>query len=267
MTMPADAPCVGGLGCGNMVSAIARHLAGAGHRVSAWNRTASRANALTGLGVHVAPTVQALTAEADVVLAVVSSDIDLRSAPSGVEFTPGTVLVNLVTGTTSDAADLQRDLEERGLRYLDGAIASYPEAIGTADGSLLIAGPRSTWIDVRVLIESLGGKSRHVSDDVRGANVLDVGVVGGYYISTLVALIEAAAYARDAGIARRSCGLSMRAVIEPTSSRLRPASCSKPSNSGYPTTRSTPRCFADTTTTRRPEGNSGRQTTPKEGDH
>jgi 3-hydroxyisobutyrate dehydrogenase-like beta-hydroxyacid dehydrogenase len=136
MTMPADAPRLGVLGCGNMGSAIAHQLASAGHRVPAWNRTASRANALIGLGVDVAPTVQALTKEADVVLAVVSSYNDIRSALSGVEFAPGTVLVNLVTGTPSDAADLQRDLEERGLRYLDGAIASYPEAIGTADAML-----------------------------------------------------------------------------------------------------------------------------------
>lgn len=86
MTMPADAPRVGVLGCGNMGSAIARRLVGVGRRVSAWNRTVSRANALIGLGVDVAPTVQALTDEADVVLAVVSSQDDIRSALSGVEF-------------------------------------------------------------------------------------------------------------------------------------------------------------------------------------
>jgi 3-hydroxyisobutyrate dehydrogenase-like beta-hydroxyacid dehydrogenase len=281
--MPADSPRVGTLGCVNMGSAIAPLLADAGHRVSAWNRTASRANALIGLGVDVAPAVQAWTEEADVALAVVSSNSDIRSALSGVEFTPGTVLVNLVTGTPSDAAG----------------------------GSLLIAGPRSTWADCRPPIESLGGKSRDVSNDVRGANVLDVGVVGGYYTSTLVALIEAAAAARDSGVASEvlfevvdhlgSVAAQAKAEMKPatlsgdfkitsatlgvyrdgaeTFLRALHASGRRPRDCGRRPVRSRrtrasrprdPRRDASQTQhqTRRPEGSSGRETTTlNEGDH
>jgi hypothetical protein len=144
MRMPADAPCVGGLGCGNMGAAIPRHLAGAGHRVSVWPRTASRANALIGLGVHVAPTVRALTADAGVATEDFFEVVD-----------------HLESVATQATAEMKR---------------------ATLSG----ARPR------------------------------------------------AQRWACTATARRRSCGLTMRAVIEPTSSRLRPASCPKPSNSGYP---------------------------------
>jgi 3-hydroxyisobutyrate dehydrogenase len=72
------------LGLGVMGGPMARHLAGAGHEVTVFNRTAARAEAwVAAHGGRAAPTPAAAAQGAEIVLACVGNDDDLRSVCIG----------------------------------------------------------------------------------------------------------------------------------------------------------------------------------------
>ena len=75
---------VGFVGLGAMGAAMARNGLRAGHRVTAWNRTRGRAEALARDGAAVAPT-PAAAARAGVVVTMLADDDALEAVTSGAE--------------------------------------------------------------------------------------------------------------------------------------------------------------------------------------
>ncbi|MFE3170671.1 NAD(P)-dependent oxidoreductase [Amycolatopsis sp. NPDC059090] len=180
------------LGCGMMGSALARRFAASGLAVTAWNRTSQRAEALASDGIRPAASVAEAVGEAG--LAVVClSDIDgaraaLESAPS----LAGRTVVNLSDGTHDDVETLARRLDERGASFLDGATFCYPEQIGEPNAMLVFSGPAQVWAEHEPALRLLGGRARHVSEDVGGAKRLYLGS-GAFFVTALTGFVESTA--------------------------------------------------------------------------
>ncbi len=187
------------LGCGLMGSAIAAALARAGNDVVVWNRTPSKARALAGPGIRAAQTAGAAASAVPVVIGAVLDYAALRSALDGTDLRD-TMIVNLATGSPTQAVEMQEWVRGRGATYLDGAILAYPQNIGAPDCLVVYAGPEDAFTAHRELLVAIGGASRHVSEEIAGANVLDGGLTGGFYLPSLVAFVEAAAYAHRHGV-------------------------------------------------------------------
>src|SRR5262245_22896659 len=111
------------LGTGRMGSAMARRVAGAGHRLAVWNRTEATArvvaDGIPGV-VSVASTPAAAVRNKDVVLTVLADGDATRTTvlDRGVltALTPGTVLCDLGTSGPSVATDLARGLADAQVR-------------------------------------------------------------------------------------------------------------------------------------------------------
>jgi 3-hydroxyisobutyrate dehydrogenase len=112
------------LGTGIMGAPMARHLAQAGHDVTAWNRSPEKAQALAEHGVSVAadPAAAAVGAEAIVTMmtdAEAVEDVMVEAAPSVPEGTPwwqaSTVGISGTEGLVALA-------EEHGLAYVDAPV-------------------------------------------------------------------------------------------------------------------------------------------------
>src|SRR2546422_8281741 len=73
---------VGLIGLGNMGSGIAKSLLRAGHRVTVYNRTTARAQALQGQGAIVATTIEEAS-RPGIVLTMLSEDVALESVVFG----------------------------------------------------------------------------------------------------------------------------------------------------------------------------------------
>ena len=65
---------VGFIGLGNMGSAIARNLINAGHDLSVYNRTRSRAEPFASLGARIAETPSEAAADAEVLITMLADD-------------------------------------------------------------------------------------------------------------------------------------------------------------------------------------------------
>ncbi|WP_378730881.1 NAD(P)-dependent oxidoreductase [Nocardia brasiliensis] len=145
------------IGLGLMGQALAGALRKAGHPTTVWNRTAAKADQLVAEGARLASTVgDALQASSLTIICVTdyqavrellgASDIDLN----------GTMLLNLTSGNSAQARAAARWAEQRGARYLDGAIMAIPPAIGTAEAVILHSGAQSDFEAHKSTLDALG---------------------------------------------------------------------------------------------------------------
>ncbi|GAA4229336.1 3-hydroxyisobutyrate dehydrogenase-like beta-hydroxyacid dehydrogenase [Streptosporangium album] len=132
------------LGLGDMGTALARAWLAAGHPLTVWNRTASRAEPLAAEGAKIAGTAADAVAAGELVVVCLLDDASVGEALAGVDLT-GKDLVNLTTGTPAQARARAEWAEERGARFLDGGIMAVPPMIGAPEsgGYVFYSGSRA----------------------------------------------------------------------------------------------------------------------------
>lgn len=199
------------IGCGLMGSALAKGFAANGLRVAAWNRTPERANVLAGNGITAVHDVSEAVRSSRLVVGCTSTYDTTLSSLEPVADWQGTALVNVGTGSPDDAEKAGRWAAERGARYLDGSILCFPQQIGTAEGSILFSGEPSVWAEHERALMSLGEASGYVSDQVKGAAVIESSLTGAFYVAAMSAYVEAVTYALSQGISAEA----LRAVTAP----------------------------------------------------
>jgi 3-hydroxyisobutyrate dehydrogenase len=126
---PIESKRVAFLGLGVMGHPMAGHLAQAGHDVTVYNRTLSKAEAWTREhGGRSAPTPREAAAGRDVVFCCVGNDDDLRAVvigPSGAfaGMKPGAVFVDHTTASAAVARELHALAVDRGLHFVDAPVS------------------------------------------------------------------------------------------------------------------------------------------------
>ena len=139
---PIAAQTVAFLGLGVMGHPMAAHLARAGHRVTVFNRTKSKADAWAAEhGGRAAATPREAAAGASIVFACVGNDDDLRSVALGPDgafsgMASGAVLVDHTTASAAVARELYARAKPGGLHFVDAPV-SGGEA-GAVNGTLTV---------------------------------------------------------------------------------------------------------------------------------
>ncbi|WP_081683083.1 NAD(P)-dependent oxidoreductase [Marmoricola sp. URHB0036] len=190
------------LGCGNMGSAMVRAFLSKGWSVTAWNRTPERAEALARDGaVAVSSAREALTSTPLAILCISSTE-DVRALLDVVDSAElgATTVLNTTSGTPEDGRALGEWAHAKDVRYLDAAIAAYPEHLGTAEARFLVAGDEDVWKAHQDAVLGLAGGSLHVGTDFGAANAIDCAMTGAFYITTLTAFVEAARFTTAFGV-------------------------------------------------------------------
>ena len=137
---------VGYIGLGHMGGPMAMHLAKAGHDVSVYNRTRSKAEAFVSqYGGRVATSPADAVAGAAYVGVCVFGDDDVREISLGDDgafeaMTPGAVLADHTTASAETAELLGSEADERGFFYLDAPVAGAEEASKAGQLTVMIGG-------------------------------------------------------------------------------------------------------------------------------
>ncbi|MGW7069122.1 NAD(P)-dependent oxidoreductase [Streptomyces sp. NPDC054855] len=187
------------IGLGLMGQALAAAFLKAGHPTTVWNRTAAKADQLIAQGALPAPTVgDALTASPLAIICLtdyqaVHELLDASDVALG-----GTTLVNLTSGDSAQAREAARLAEQRGARYLDGAIMAIPAGIGTAEALILHSGPEPDFEAHKPTLDALGTVS-HLGADHGLASLYDVAGLAMMW-SVLNAWLQGTAMLRTAGV-------------------------------------------------------------------
>ncbi|MFE3444115.1 NAD(P)-dependent oxidoreductase [Nocardia sp. NPDC059180] len=185
------------IGLGLMGQALADAFLKAGHPTTVWNRTAAKADQLIAEGARLAPTVDdALEAGSLTIICV--TDYQAMYELLGASALDGTTLVNLTSGDSAHAREAARWAEQRGARYLDGAIMAVPPVIGTADALILHSGPQSDFQAHEPALAALGTVS-YLGADHGLASLYDVAGLAMMW-SVLNAWLQGTALLRTAGI-------------------------------------------------------------------
>jgi len=190
------------LGLGLMGSALARTLARAGCRVTVWNRTAARAEALRASGCDVKPTpAQAVAASPLSLLCVLDEEAvdEVLASPGVAQALAGRTLANLSTERVTAARTHARLVRDAGGIPLDGGILAYPRSIGSPEAVILYSGEKDAFARHADVLALLAGGQRHVGSGDVDATVL-YGACWNYYYGGLGGFFEAAACAQAAGV-------------------------------------------------------------------
>ena len=130
------------LGLGIMGAPMARHLARAGHDVTVYNRTMAKAAAwVAAHGGQAAPTPAAAAIEAEVVIACVGADQDLRDVTLGPDgafaaMAPGSLFIDHTTVSAAIARELAEAGAARDLLVIDAPVSGGQA--GAENGALTI---------------------------------------------------------------------------------------------------------------------------------
>ncbi|MDB6031996.1 MAG: putative oxidoreductase YfjR [Verrucomicrobiales bacterium] len=192
------------IGLGNMGSAIARNLIGAGHALTVYNRTRSRAEALESLGAKVAATPAEAAANAEALFTMLADD----RAVEAVMFAPGNAIqglragaihVSMSTISVALSGRLAEAHREREQHYVAATVFGRPDAAAAAKLFVVVAGPPEQIQFCQPLFDAVGQRTFVVAEDAPAANVIKL--AGNFLISaTIEGLAEAIALVRKHGI-------------------------------------------------------------------
>ncbi|MFF8643632.1 NAD(P)-dependent oxidoreductase [Streptomyces sp. NPDC015345] len=154
------------IGLGPMGQAMAAAYLDRGYRVTLWNRTASRADALVERGATLAATPeQALRASDLTVLSLTDFDAMYGILEPAKAAIAGRTLVNLSSDTPEKARAGARWVTELGGTHLTGGVLCPPPLIGTPDASTFYSGPRAAYDTHRAALEVITGKTDYRGED------------------------------------------------------------------------------------------------------
>src|SRR5580698_3116183 len=191
------------IGLGKMGSGIAKNLLRAGHRVTVYNRTRSRAEALLSDGAVVAGSV-AEACRGEVVLTMVADDAALEGFEFGengilASLPRGSVHVSLSTISVALSDRLATEHAKAGQGYLAAPVFGRPEAAEAGRLAAVVGGAEALVQKCRPLFEAMGPKLFVVGERPSMANVVKLS--GNFLIAAVLeSLSEVLAFARKSGV-------------------------------------------------------------------
>jgi 3-hydroxyisobutyrate dehydrogenase-like beta-hydroxyacid dehydrogenase len=187
-----------------MGSGMARSLVKAGHDLTVYNRTRSRADELRSAGAKVAETAGQAASGTEAVITMVADDQALEE----VVFGPGKLLDSLPSGSMHISAStisvqLSRHLaaahQEQKQHYLAAPVFGRPEAAAAAKLFIVAAGRQQQIERCQPLFDAMGQKTFVAGEQPEMANVIKL--AGNFLITAIIeGLAESFALARKSKV-------------------------------------------------------------------
>jgi 3-hydroxyisobutyrate dehydrogenase-like beta-hydroxyacid dehydrogenase len=183
---------------------MARNLIKAGHTLTVYNRTRSRAEELQPSGASIAATSAEAATDAEVLITMLSDD----HAVEEVIFAPGNAILSLPAGAVHASMStigvaLSRRLAEAhsrsGQQYVAAPVFGRPDAAAAAKLFVVAAGPSGEVERCQPLFDVLGQRTFFIGQEAPAANVIKL--TGNFMITTVVeSLAESFSLVRKYGI-------------------------------------------------------------------
>jgi 3-hydroxyisobutyrate dehydrogenase-like beta-hydroxyacid dehydrogenase len=197
---------VGFIGLGQMGTGMVASLLRAGHEVTIYNRTPSKAQRLVEQGAQVAPDV-ADACRGDAVVTMLADDGAVESVVFGEKgvigsLSKGAIHVSMSTISVALAARLTVAHADAGQRFIAAPVFGRPEMAAAAKLFIVAAGAPDA-VDVCLpLFAAMGQKTFPIGDQPKAANLVKLS--GNFLIATVIeGLGEAMALVGKAGVDRR----------------------------------------------------------------
>jgi 3-hydroxyisobutyrate dehydrogenase-like beta-hydroxyacid dehydrogenase len=196
---------IGFIGLGNMGAGMASNLLGAGHRVTAYNRSRDKVDAIAARGARPARTV-AEACDGEVVISMLANDDAVEAVTFGKDgiianLAKGAVHVSSSTIGVALAERLATAHAEAEQRFVAAPVFGRPEAAEAAKLFIVAAGDSTAVQSVSPLFDAIGQRTFVVSDDPTAASLIKLS--GNFLIASVIeSLGEAMALVGKAGVDR-----------------------------------------------------------------
>jgi 3-hydroxyisobutyrate dehydrogenase len=199
------------LGLGVMGFPMAGHLARAGHAVSVYNRTASKAERWVALhGGRAAPTAADAAHHARFVFACVGNDADVRAVTLGERgafsaMSPGSIFVDHSTTSANLARELGAAARKRGIGFLDAPVSGGQSGAEHGTLTVMAGGDVDAFESARPVLAAYTHFARRLGPTGHGQLAKMVNQI------CIAGLVEALAEGLEFA---KAVGLDARAVVE-----------------------------------------------------
>jgi 3-hydroxyisobutyrate dehydrogenase-like beta-hydroxyacid dehydrogenase len=196
------------IGTGRMGSAMGARIAGAGHDLTVFNRTRSRAEDVArSTGVQVADTARDAAASAEICLVSLADDAAVTAtylADDGLigGMQPGAVVCELSTVAPATVRGLSPLVAQKGATLIDTPVSGSVSVVESGTLTVMVGGDQVALDRARPVLETFAKSIFHLGDV--GAGAIMKLVVNSLVHSLNVAISEALVLAEKAGLDRET---------------------------------------------------------------
>ena len=198
---------IGFIGLGVMGSRIVKRLLDAGHSVTGYNRTKSKAQWLLDAGMKWGDSPRAVAKAVDVVFTMVSNTPALQAVTGGSDgllagIRQGAIFVDMSTVSPEVIRSLAAQVTSKGAQMLDAPVSGSVTTLEEGKLSIMVGGDPASFERVEPILRDIGPKVTRV-----GGNGLAVSMKIATNLSLAVQMLafsEAVLLAEKSGIARET---------------------------------------------------------------
>ena len=155
---------LGFVGLGVMGSRIAKRLIDAGHTVTGYNRTKSKADWLLEAGMQWGDTPRAVAETTDITFSMVTNTKAVRAITEGPDgilsgLGPGKIYVDMSTVSPAASRELAAEVAKKGSVMLDAPVSGSVETLEAGKLSVMIGGDESTFEQVKPYLLDIAPKA------------------------------------------------------------------------------------------------------------
>ncbi len=196
---------LGWIGLGDMGQVIVPRLISAGHQVTGWNRTRSKADPLVSQGMVWADTPREVAAASDFVFSMVTDAKAVTAVALGDDgviagLSSAGVYLDMSTIDPYTSREVASAFTERGLTMLDAPLSGSPVTIKGGTASTMVGGDRAAYEKVEPVLYDIGSKVSYIGPS--GTAVQMKVAINLTLIVEMVVFCESVALAEKGGVDR-----------------------------------------------------------------
>ncbi|MDX8237962.1 NAD(P)-binding domain-containing protein [Acinetobacter pittii] len=191
------------IGTGKMGSAFAKTLVKANLDVHVWDQFEGATKSSVESGAKLAANLNDALEVSEIIISLVSSasiGIELFEKVDPSLF-KGKYIINFSTALPEDGEKFQTLIESNKGYFINAAISSYPDLIGSSLTVIQYAGPKEYFSAVENSIKPLAPEATlYVGTNLKKPAIVDAAMTGSFYAVALAGFVEACAYLNSQGI-------------------------------------------------------------------
>jgi len=189
------------IGLGAMGIGMARNIAQSEHTLQLWNRTVSTAQKLAKeLGIQTTPSIQQLTANADIIIICVSADDDVLEVVTAMleSIKPGSIVIDTSTVSGDTAKAAAKLLASQQVSFLDAPVSGGVEGAKNGTLAMMVGGDKDALEKARPVLELISARIIYMGNTGAGQGTKAVNQIMAAGINQ--AVTEALAFAQAEGL-------------------------------------------------------------------
>ena len=161
---------IGFAGLGDMGSLIVPRLMAAGHQVTGWNRTKSKAAPLVSEGIKLAETPADAARDTDIMFSILTDGpavTEVALGPNGIRsgLRKDSLFIDMSTISPTVSRNIADEFKTAGLRMIDAPISGSPITVRAGQASLMVGGAAEDFETAKPILLAIGPKVLHVGDN------------------------------------------------------------------------------------------------------